>query len=173
MSSTPTTCAVDGSGCPGCVVAKALATLFRVALGALFIFSGVVKLNDPQAFVFAVKGFKLVENQALITQATFSIPWTEIVIGALLLLGFFTRAASGAMLAMLLIFTGAVVSVIVRDIDTTCGCFGKFLGSKIDGSTVSRNGVLIVFAAMVFIHKGGFLTLDARRAKQASANQPE
>ena len=140
-------------------------------LGALFIFSGFIKLNDPQAFAFAIKGFKLVDNHDLIVQATFSIPWTEILIGVLLLLGLYTRAAAGAMLAMLAIFTGAVISVIARDIDTSCGCFGNFLGSKIDGSTVGRNAVLLVFAGAVFIHKGGFWTLDAWRRNRSRADQ--
>ena len=163
MSSTTTTaCATDGGGCPGCVVARGIATLARLALGALFIFSGVVKLNDPQAFAFAIKGFKLVESHTLISQATFSIPWTEILIGVLLVLGLWTRAAAGAMLVMLVVFTGAVVSVIARDIDTTCGCFGKFMGSKIDGSTITRNAVLLLLTFAVFFNKGGWLTLDSR-----------
>jgi len=162
-ANTPVSCSADGSGCPGCVVAKGMATLFRVALGALFIFSGYVKLNDPQAFAFAIKGFKLVENHDLISQATFSIPWTELIIGALLVLGLYTRAAAGAMLLMLAVFTGAIVSVIARDIDTTCGCFGNFLGSKIDGSAVLRNAVLLGLAGVVLMHNGGFLTLDGWR----------
>lgn len=164
-------CAVDGGGCPGCVVVKGLATLARIALGALFIFSGAVKLIDPQAFAFAIKGFKLVENHDLISQATFSIPWTEVLIGALLVLGLWTRVASGALLLMVAGFTAAIVSVLARDIDTSCGCFGKFLGSKIDETTVIRNVVLLSLTMVVFVKRGGFLTLDGRRRNRARADQ--
>ena len=167
---TSTACAIDGGGCPGCAVVKGLATLFRIGLGALFIFSGSVKLNDPQAFAFAIKGFKLVESHDLIAQATFSIPWTEVLVGVLLLLGLYTRAAAGALLVMLAVFTGAVLSVIARDIDTTCGCFGNFLGSKIDGDTITRNALLLIFTLAVLFNKGGFLTLDAWRRSRARSD---
>jgi len=161
------------SGCSGCVLARGLATLARLALGALFVFSGVVKLNDPQAFAFAIKGFKLVESHDLIVQATFSIPWTEVLVGVLLVLGLFTRVAASALLAMLAVFTGAVISVIARDIDTTCGCFGNFLGAEIDGKTVMRNAVLIALTILVLCNRGGYGTLDRRlqRARPA-ADQP-
>ncbi len=175
MSNPDTTCAIDGGGCTGCVIAKGVATFGRFALGALFIFSGYMKINDPQAFAFAIKGFKLVENHELISQATFSIPWTEVLIGVLVMLGLFTKAASGAMFAMLAVFTVAVGTVIARDIDTTCGCFGKFLGSEIDGSTVIRNTVLLLLTGLVFIHNGGFATIDAVRARRNTPlpDQPE
>jgi uncharacterized membrane protein YphA (DoxX/SURF4 family) len=171
MSDSPVACAVDGGGCPGCVVVKGLATLCRIALGALFVFSGAVKLSDPQAFAFAIKGFKLVENHDLISQATFSIPWTEVLIGALLVIGLRTRAASGLLLLMLAGFTAAIVSVLARDIDTSCGCFGKFLGSEIDQTTIIRNVVLLSMAMVVFVKRGGFLTLDGRRSGPARADQ--
>ena len=170
MSDSP----VKGGACsngPGCVFFSSIATLTRLALGALFIFSGVVKLNDPQAFAFAIKGFKLVESHELIVQATFSIPWTEVLVGALLVLGLWTKAAASALLAMLAIFTGAVISVIARDIDTTCGCFGKFLGAEIDGKTVLRNSVLIAMAILVLCSCGGYLTLDRVLKRSKSATQ--
>ena len=70
MSNAPISsgAACSSSG-PCCVIAGSIGTLARIALGALFIFSGVVKLNDPQAFAFAIKGFKLVEDHDLIVQA--------------------------------------------------------------------------------------------------------
>jgi len=178
MSNTPNTpqaCVVDGRDheCGGCIVINGLTTLFRFALGALFIFSGYIKLNDPQAFAFAIKGFKLVENHELISHATFSIPWTEVLIGVLVILGLYTRVAAGSMFLMLAIFTGAVFTVLARDIDTTCGCFGKYMGSKIDGSTITRNCVLLAVSALVFYKRGGFLTLDGWRRNQARAvDQP-
>ena len=171
MTSVPTpseACSIDDSGCPACGVVRGIATFFRIALGALFIFSGVVKLSDPLAFAFAIKGFKLVDNHALISQATFSIPWTEVLIGVLMILGLYTRIATGAFLTMMVIFIGAVVAVIVRDIDTSCGCFGKYLGSKIDETTVLRNVVLLALGILVYIYRGGFLTLDSWRRNRQS-----
>ncbi len=172
MSKAPITSgAACSSGCPCGPLAGAIGTLARIALGALFIFSGIVKLNDPQAFAFAIKGFKLVESHNLIVQATFSIPWTEVLVGALLVVGLFTRAAAGALLAMLAIFTGAIISVIARGIDTTCGCFGNFLGAEIDWNTVLRNSVLIAMTVIVLVKDGGYLTLD--RFRQRSRPTPD
>ncbi|MCB9847695.1 MAG: DoxX family membrane protein [Phycisphaeraceae bacterium] len=170
-TTTPIACADDGTACPPCVIVKSIATLARYALGALFIFSGAVKLQDPQAFAFAIKGFKIITNEALMTQATFAVPWTEVLIGVLLVLGLFTRAAAGALLIMLAGFTAAVVSVLARDIDTECGCFGRFLGSKIDQSTIIRNAMLLIFTFAVFYNRGGWLTLDSWRQRKAGAAQ--
>jgi len=173
LTTTPPIESVNGrANGPGSLMIRGLATTLRIALGGLFVFSGVVKLSDPQAFAFAIKGFKLVQDHDLIAQATFSIPWTEVLVGALLIAGLYTRAAAGALIAMLVVFTGAVISVIARDIDTTCGCFGNFLGAEIDWLTVVRNAVLLLFAVTVFWLRGGYWSLDGLlRDRKASRTQ--
>ena len=84
------------------------ATLFlRVPLGLFFLLAGLAKAGDPLGFVELVRSFSILP-ESLATIYGYLIPYLEIVVGAAVILGLFTRWAALLMSLMLLSFIIAV-----------------------------------------------------------------
>jgi len=141
----------------------------RIVVGGLFVFAATVKLNDLHGFAEAVKGFKLFPaplGDHLILVTTFAMPWAELILGALLLLGLWTREAAALTTLLLLGFCVALYSVIARDMTLTCGCFGKIdfiCTGPVGWCSVVRNLVHAALAVAVLALGPGRWSLDARR----------
>jgi putative oxidoreductase len=137
----------------------------RVLLGALFIFAGVMKLRDIQHFVQAVGAFKIIPEGAehLQVLTAFVVPWIEILAGLMLVLGWWTRAAALTISLMLATFIVGIGSVIARDLDVKCTCFGKFeipCDGPIGWCHIVRNSVLLVGTLLILVKGAGRLALD-------------
>lgn len=146
--------------------ANLLALPIRLVMGGLFLFAASVKLGDPQQFAFSVHAFKILPEHLSIL-ATFVIPWLEIVLGACLVLGCWTRAAATLLTLLIAGFLAGIISVIVRKMDVTCGCFGKFeipCTGPIGICHVIRNSVLIAGSVYVAIAGPGPMAIDRPKA---------
>ncbi len=137
----------------------------RLLLGGLFVFAGVMKLDQPQAFADAIKGFKVFEGsrEFMIPLMSFVLPWTEVLAGALLILGLWARGATLVIMALLGAFILGVVSVILRGIDTKCSCFGKIewpCEGGVGWCQVVRNSVMLAMALPILIWGPGPLAID-------------
>ncbi|MFN5945236.1 MAG: DoxX family protein [Phycisphaerae bacterium] len=138
----------------------------RVALGGLFIFAGTMKLMKPQGFADSIMGFKMLnpdtQGHLIITMA-YVIPWTEVIAGTLLVLGLWARASATVIVSMLVAFIGGVLSVIARDIDAKCSCFGSIEWPCTGGvgwCQVIRNTVMIAMAVPILRWGAGSLAVD-------------
>jgi putative oxidoreductase len=136
--------------------------IVRVLLGSLFIFSGSQKLLDPQSFVNAIIAFEILPEKPdlLLQLATYGLPWSEIVAGVFLVLGVGSRGAALFITLLMLVFTGAIVSVLVRGLDVECGCFGAWLPSEVTNLTPLRNGAILLPALLVLAFGGGWAAVD-------------
>lgn len=134
----------------------------RVLLGAIFVVAGYLKISDPQAFAFAVKGFKILPDH-LIIPAAFTLPCIEILAGVLLVVGLWTRGAAVAILLMLIAFTAGQASVIHRGLDVKCSCFGNLewpCSGAIGTCHLVRNSVLMLMAIIATALGPGPLAID-------------
>lgn len=95
----------------------------RIVLGALFIFSGAMKLRDPMAFYDAVNSFRLLEDP-LISLTVLAVPCFEIIVGLLVVFGVWARTAMTFYLGSLVVFTALILLSWMRGLDISCGCFG-------------------------------------------------
>lgn len=152
---------------PGYAESILLIVPLRVALGGLFCIAAVSKLQEPQTFAEAIKAFKVVDHIALghlIATAAFVIPWVELIAGAALVLGLWSRAAALTIALALAAFIAGLVSVIARGIDASCACFGNlnlFCPSAVGACQVIRNAVMLIPAAYLVWRGGGRIALDA------------
>ena len=96
----------------------------RLAFGALFIFSGVMKLKDPIFFADVVRNYQLIGDPMAPAMALF-VPWIEIFAGIAVMLDRFVRGGSFLLTASLVVFTMAIAVSWMRGLDITCGCFGQ------------------------------------------------
>ena len=99
-----------------------LISLFRVALGAVFIVASLDKLQNPEAFANAIANYRLLPY-TLINGIAIVLPWIEAVTGTLLVLGIWIRAGTAIVGALLFVFSIAIAQALVRGLDISCGCF--------------------------------------------------
>jgi putative oxidoreductase len=123
--------------------------LIRLALGALFVFAGATKAYDPGAFAIEIQRYQVVP-WILGALTSVYLPWLEMLAGALLQLKRFERGALLVITLLLLVFTLALISAMLRGLSIDCGCFGKAFTAT--GTTIPllRNLVLLVFAGILW-----------------------
>ncbi len=152
-----------------------LLTPLRLGLGGLFCFSAFMKLRNVQEFGNSVKAFQIfdldkVEHLAMLT--AYTIPWLELFSGVLLVLGLWSRPAAVAAAGQLVVFTIGIASVLQRDLEVRCGCFGKYewpCTGPISICHIWRNAALLLIALILVARGGGFIGLDGFRKGRPSA----
>ena len=148
----------------------------RLVLAGIFGFAAYLKLGDPQSFALAIKAFRMFdldEQGHIVKILVFGIPWAEMIIAVCLLLGFWTRAAAALLTLMLVGFTGGMLSLIVREIDTECACFGEmdFICSGAVGAChIGRNAGLILLSLLLVWRGGGRLAIDQQPCVSAGVD---
>lgn len=148
------------------LTASVVTGLARLILGGLMLLAASMKLQDPQSFAFAIKGFKIIPEdtgEPLIVMLALVTPWTELLAGLGLILGLWTRACSLVVGGLLVSFIAGLLSVILRDMAASCSCFGDLnlvCGSDVGWCQVARNVVLLGMTAIVFMLGGGRFSID-------------
>ena len=158
---------------------RLLLLICRLAVAALFLFAAYQKLfapdSGPQKFALAIKSFQILPLH-LVQLATGVIPWIEVICGVLLIIGLWTRAAAWLLVAMLVGFTAAVASVILRKMSVTCGCFGNLTlicpKEALSWCKVGENALILIPTLLVAVFGGGFLTFDREACKTGPVSQP-
>ena len=132
-------------------------TVARLGLAAVFLVSGVLKAIDPDATYVAVRAYDLLPKLAVALVAG-ALPWLEIVIGLLLLVGIATRAVAVASAVLLLGFMVGVTQAWARGLSIDCGCFGG--GGAVDPGQTTYGRELLRDAGFLLL--AGWLVVRPR-----------
>jgi len=137
-------------------MSKILLNFSRWFVGVLFIFSGFIKANDPLGF-----GYKLQEYFEVF-HLTFLSNWAtgiaiilcvlEIVLGALLLFGFWRNQVTKGLLALIIFFTFLTFVSAAFNVVTSCGCFGDAIPLT-PWQSFTKDLILLVMIVYLFIHR--------------------
>ncbi len=103
---------------------RPLLLLFRVVLGGLFIYAGVVKIVDPLGFAQDIRNYRLV-GQSLSFIVAVVLPWLEVLAGVFLIAGIWKRGAALVITGLLVFFIVLTLVTMARGLDVDCGCFGS------------------------------------------------
>ncbi len=136
----------------------------RVALGFVFVYAAYTKLQLPWiSFAAQIHAYKLswLSDDAVIFIAK-TLPWCELVLGMLLLIGVQLRWVAAAASLLLLFFFAALVRSFALGMNIDCGCFGA--GDRLTWKTLLREGVLL--ATSLSVAFGAFWTRRKVRAFQ-------
>ena len=97
--------------------------LVRLVLAGVWIYAASSKIGRPLTSARAVQAYQIFpfDVAAVIGQA---LPIVELALGALLLLGLFTRFSAAASAVLLLVFMAGIASAWARGLQIDCGCFG-------------------------------------------------
>lgn len=94
----------------------------QIALGAVFVVAALPKITDPPAFAHMIYNYRLVPG-ALVNGLALVMPWIELVVGILLILGAWRREAALVAALLLIVFLGAIGWNLARGHAIDCGCF--------------------------------------------------
>ncbi|HXF72553.1 MAG TPA: DoxX family protein [Actinomycetota bacterium] len=132
----------------------------RAALAGVFLWSGVAKALDRQGAVLAVDAYELLPARAVEVVAAI-LPWAEIGIGALLLVGLAVRPAAAGAAGLLAAFLGAMAQAKARGLRIDCGCFGGGgPGEGVRWTDLGRDALLLGSAVVLALRPRGPLRLD-------------
>ena len=104
-------------------IAPLIPRLLAIAIGALFIYAGILKALDPARFAADIDNFRLLPHAAGVVLALY-LPWLEILCGAALVVKKTYRGALFILATLSLIFLAALASAKARGLNISCGCFG-------------------------------------------------
>lgn len=141
---------------------KILDTIARYLVGGLFIFSGLIKINDPVGTqikleeyftVFAADGmtfFNALKPAALVFSVVLST--AEIVLGLALLLRYRKKLTIILLLAQIVFFTFLTFYSAYFNKVTDCGCFGDAI-KLTPWESFTKDIVLLVLIIILFINR--------------------
>lgn len=125
--------------------------LLRLTLGGVFIYAGVLKIADPQAFADSIVTFSMLPKET-INLLALTLPPFEILLGILLVGGWKLRSASFAIAILCFVFAVALVQAIIRGLEVDCGCFGGGDPSPL-GVWLSLGRDLALFGISVWVYR--------------------
>ncbi len=105
--------------------------VFRLILGGVLVVAGAIKAFSPSDAASAVAAYKILPNQ-IAHILGYALPWLELAIGLLLIIGVSVRFAAITGGIVMVLFIAAIISVWARGLLIDCGCFGG--GGAIDPS---------------------------------------
>src|SRR5579863_6776533 len=132
---------------------KPLIATTRILVGVLFIFSGLVKADDPLGLSYKMQEFFDVWNFHWFDQVTlaFSILMIvfEIVAGVALLLGWRIRLFSWLLLLLIIFFTFLTGYAFLSGKVRECGCFGDCIPLTA-GESFAKDLILLILIVFLF-----------------------
>ncbi|WP_106524140.1 BT_3928 family protein [Taibaiella chishuiensis] len=130
-----------------------LLQFIRVFVGVLFIFSGLIKANDPSGLAYKMEEFFEVWHMTFMSSyaLVFSIVMIvfEIIAGVALLLGFAFRLFSFLLLLLMIFFTFLTAYAVFSGKIKECGCFGDCIPLTAMQS-FTKDIILLVLVVILF-----------------------
>jgi uncharacterized membrane protein YphA (DoxX/SURF4 family) len=100
-----------------------LGLLARLGLAAVWLVAGGSKVGDLAGSGRAVAAYQVMPFEAARVVGA-ALPFVELALGVLLLLGLATRLAGAVSAALLTVFIVGIASAWARGLSIDCGCFG-------------------------------------------------
>jgi len=141
-----------------------LGTLCRLVLAGVFLVAGGAKVGDLAESGRAVNAYQLMPY-GVATVVGAALPFVEIVLGLLLLVGVATRLAAGVAATLLVVFVAGISSAWARGLRIECGCFGgggqlAADASPTYGPEIARDLLFLVLAGFLLAYPRTRFSVD-------------
>ncbi|MEO5911538.1 MAG: BT_3928 family protein [Pelobium sp.] len=137
----------------------------RILVGLLFIFSGLIKLNDPLGFSYKLQEYFEVFHMVFLNSFAVSIAIilcaAEVILGALLLTGFKAVKVAWGLLLLIIFFTFLTFYSAFFDVVKTCGCFGDAIPLT-PWQSFSKDLILLLLIVFIFINKKAIQPISSK-----------
>jgi putative oxidoreductase len=159
----------DGKGVMQRILTSIISNKFfilavRLVLGIVFIYAAIHKIAHPGDFAQDIYNYRMLPH-AFINFMALTLPWLEIICGALIIVGVFTRGSALLIGFMLLVFIVAISFALIRGLDISCGCFssgGENTGHGIAVDLLIRDVLMFLGSVIVLFFAGPSFSLARR-----------
>jgi putative oxidoreductase len=135
-----------------------IALAFRVVLGCMFLYTGVVHALDPRGFAEAVANYRILPI-ALVNAFAVVLPFVEMATGMALIL-VLVPGSSLIIAGLLFVFALALGIALIKGLDISCGCFTTSKeAQKISWIYLFRDLSLLAMAVFVFCFDAGMASM--------------
>ena len=146
----------------------------RLILGGVLFAAGYLKIGTPDKSQMAVRAYEMLPI-SVANMLGLILPFVEIVIGALLILGSLTRFMAALGGFTMFIFIIAISQAWVRGLNIDCGCFGGG-GAVAPGETkylqeILRDAGLVFLAAYLIRYPSTKFSLDKNQNRKSSQEE--
>jgi uncharacterized membrane protein YphA (DoxX/SURF4 family) len=136
---------------------KVLINIIRIIVGILFIFSGLVKANDPMGLAYKMEEFFEAWHFPLMPYyvsivLSFGMNVLEITAGIALLIGWQLKFTTRFLLALIVFFTFLTSYVLFSGKITNCGCFGDCIPLTPIQTFVKDIALLVMIVLLTWKH---------------------
>ncbi|UCH35926.1 MAG: DoxX family membrane protein [Armatimonadota bacterium] len=133
----------------------------RLVLGGIFLYSGVSKIGHVADLARIINGYRILHLE-MVNFPALTLPWLEIIVGAMLLLGLLRRSSALVSCGLYGVFIIAVGLAMARGIESPCGCFSVAAESeRIGWQVLVRDVFLGLLSAYLVVHPSRFAEVDA------------
>jgi uncharacterized membrane protein YphA (DoxX/SURF4 family) len=140
-----------------------LGLLVRLGLAAVWLVSGAIKVAAPGQFYSAVQAYQLF-SPGLASLISAAVPFLELGLGLLLLLGLGTRLVAVVSALLLLAYIAGVAQSWARGLTIDCGCFGGggqvAAGQTHYGQEILRDTGFVLMAVWLLLRPRTPVSLD-------------
>ncbi|MFB5266028.1 MauE/DoxX family redox-associated membrane protein [Paenibacillus enshidis] len=127
-----------------------LALIMQIALGLMLLLSAILKLLSIGSLLDIMNLLKLTPNNLNKLIAVLLIG-VEFATGSLILFGYLARMAAIVVSVLFIGFIGLHRYALVRKIDMTCGCHGRWMSTKLGKAGIVQNIIYLIYALPVMI----------------------
>ncbi|MDJ0762444.1 MAG: MauE/DoxX family redox-associated membrane protein [Myxococcota bacterium] len=142
----------------------------RLLLAITFIWACIYKIAYPYDFALQVATYQILPLSLVNLQAII-LPWAELVVGVVLVVGWWTRGAALVTCGMNVMFITAIALALSADLQLQCGCFSSSeVGDQLNAGLIIRDIGLLLAGLFLVVIRPDRLTLDRwfeRRSKHA------
>lgn len=134
---------------------KVIVTICRWLVGLLFIFSGLIKANDPHGLSYKMQEFfeawhtEFLNSVSLSSSIAMNI--IEVVAGVAIIIGWRSKFFSWLLLLLITFFTFLTSYVLFSGKIAACGCFGDCVPLT-PQQTFTKDVVLLVLILLIFFY---------------------
>ena len=125
-----------------------LGLISRLVLGGVLFIAGYLKVGTPDKSQMAVRAYEVLPI-SLANLIGLLLPYVEIGIGLLLILGVYTRISAALGGAIMVVFIVAIAQAWARGLTIDCGCFGG--GGQVAASETKYLSEIIRDTALVLL----------------------
>jgi len=119
--------------------------LFRLALGAIFLWAAVSKIGDISGFAGDIHNYHMLPI-ALENLFAMTLVWVELVGGLALVFNVAPRSGTIILGGLLGVFLVAIAQAVFRGLDIDCGCFGTSDAARVGWIAIGRDVLFLALA---------------------------
>lgn len=145
---------------------RKLVWVCRVLVGLLFIFSGLIKINDPLGFSYKLEEYFDVFHIGFLSSFALSFAVMlcslEIILGFALLIGVRAKSVAWGLLLLIIFFAFLTFYSAYFKVVQTCGCFGDAIPLT-PWQSFSKDLVLLLLILVIFNNRGTIEPLFSKK----------